>query len=83
MKTCSSCGWVNQDLNLSIREWTCKNGHILDRDLNAAKNILKEGKKIIGAELSDNTLRGSNQTSAKKHKPLKREAHPISFAVGG
>ena len=42
-KTCCECGWINQDLNLSIREWTCKNGHVLDRDLNAAKNILKEG----------------------------------------
>ena len=44
-KTCCECGWINQDLNLSVREWTCKNGHVLDRDLNAAKNILKEDKK--------------------------------------
>src|SRR5690606_34548495 len=40
-KTCCECGWINQDLKLSIRESTCKNGHVLDRDLNAAKNILK------------------------------------------
>lgn len=39
-KTCCECGWINQDLNLSIREWTCKNGHVLDRDLNAAKNTV-------------------------------------------
>ena len=32
------CGLDKQDLKfLSIREWTCKNGHVLDRDLNAAK----------------------------------------------
>jgi transposase len=48
-KTCNVCGWINQDLNLSVREWTCKNGHHLDRDENAAKNILNEGLRIISA----------------------------------
>ena len=52
-KTCCECGWINQDLNLSIREWSCKNGHVLDRDLNAAKNILKEGLKIISLGTGD------------------------------
>ena len=51
-KTCNECGWINQDLNLSIREWTCKNGHKLDRDHNASLNILKEGLKIYGEELA-------------------------------
>ena len=46
-KTCNECGWINQNLNLSIREWTCKNGHKLDRDWNASINILKEGLKNI------------------------------------
>ena len=55
MKTCCECGWINQDVNLSIREWTCKNGHHLDRDENAARNILNEGLKIIGTGLPDNT----------------------------
>ena len=48
-KSCCECGWINQDLNLSVREWTCINGHKLDRDLNAAKNILKEGLRIISS----------------------------------
>lgn len=80
-KTCNSCGWINQNLNLSEREWTCKCGIAHDRDANAAINILKEGKKIIGTELHDYTLRGKNQTSAKKHKPMKSEAH-LSLANG-
>src|SRR5690606_33919840 len=46
-KTCCECGWINQSLTLSIREWTCQNGHLLNRNVNAAKNILKEGLKII------------------------------------
>jgi len=70
-------------LNLSIREWTCKNGHVLDRDLNASKNILKEGLKIISSGTGDYTGGAINKTSAKKHKAVKPEAHPISFAVGG
>ncbi|WP_460764928.1 zinc ribbon domain-containing protein [Niabella terrae] len=41
--TCNECGYIHQNLNLSERKWTCPNGHILDRDINAGKNILEEG----------------------------------------
>jgi putative transposase len=80
-KTCCECGWINQDLNLSIREWTCKNGHVLDRDLNAAKNILKEGLKIISSGTGDYTGGDLNQTSFEKHRSAKSEAH-LSLANG-
>ena len=47
-KTCNCCGYINQNLKLAMREWTCPSCHTkLDRDLNASKNILKEGYKII------------------------------------
>lgn len=47
-KMCSNCGWINQDLTLNIREWTCPScGETHDRDFNASKNILKQGLKII------------------------------------
>jgi len=53
-KTCNCCGYINQDLNLTIREWTCKScGTTLDRDLNASVNILKEGYKQISLGTSD------------------------------
>jgi putative transposase len=74
-KTCNECGYIHQDLTLSERSWTCPNGHILDMDINASKNILAEGIRIIGAELSDYTDGGSDKTSEKKHKPLKSGAH--------
>ena len=46
-KTCSDCGFINHDLKLSDREWTCKGcGVIYDRDLNAAINMEQEGLKI-------------------------------------
>jgi len=56
-KTCYECGWINQSLNLSVREWSCQNGHLLDRDVNAAKNILKEGLKIISSGTGDHRWR--------------------------
>ena len=73
-KTCNECGWINQNLKLSDREWTCKNGHVLNRDVNASKNILKEGLKNISAGTVEYTDGVSNKTSAKKRKTAKSEA---------
>lgn len=53
-KTCNCCGYVNQNLKLDIREWICPSCNSkLDRDLNASKNILKEGIKIISLGTND------------------------------
>jgi putative transposase len=45
-KTCNSCGWINNSLKLQDRSWKCKCGLNVDRDLNAAKNILNEGLRL-------------------------------------
>lgn len=76
-KTCHECGCINQNLKLKDRIWVCQNGHILDRDLNAAKNILKEGLKIKSAGTVDYTSRDSNKTSEKKRKSVKLVAHTM------
>lgn len=53
-KTCNKCGYINQDLNLTMREWTCNACHShLDRDINASLNILKEGIKILSSGTDD------------------------------
>ena len=49
-KTCHHCGYVNKQLKLSDRQWKCPQcGEIVERDYNAALNILDEGLRIISA----------------------------------
>ena len=47
-KTCSCCGKVKEDLQLSDRIYECVCGNRMDRDENAAINICREGIRISG-----------------------------------
>ena len=73
-KTCSSCGWLNQNLKLSDRKWICKCGETHDRDINASLNILKEGLKIYGKELAITKVERKSDFSDKAHS-MKPETH--------
>ena len=47
-KTCSHCGYIKEDLTLNERSWICPHcGERIDRDVNAAINIKKEGYRIL------------------------------------
>lgn len=79
-KLCNNCEWKNNELTLSQREWVCKNcDTLLDRDINAAKNILDAGLALVQRELDKAcgedvspkkslrvTTRKSRQTSTKQ-----------------
>lgn len=46
-KTCSHCGYVNDNLSLNMREWDCPRCQThLDRDWNASQNILRQGLNL-------------------------------------
>ena len=52
-KTCHSCGWIWEDMNLSDRVFLCQNPKCSyyqftqDRDYNASLNILREALRLI------------------------------------
>ena len=48
-KTCSRCGHKEKEMPLNIRKWTCPEcGTYHDRDVNAARNILRVGTSTLG-----------------------------------
>ena len=56
-KTCNHCGYIKRDLTLKDREWVCPDcGTVIDRDYNAALNILDEGLRIIGCSTPEYKL---------------------------
>jgi len=73
-KTCNDCGWIKPKLSLDERNWGCEScGVIHDRDLNAAKNILKEGLRILSAGTVEYTNGDVSNPSLGKRKSKKLE----------
>ena len=80
-KCCSECGWINQELKLSDREWACNScGVVHDRDWNASKNILKEGLKIISAGTVD--YKGGRGNKTNIVGALGETRSPFAFRQG-
>ena len=56
-KTCNYCGYINQSLKLHQRTWVCNQCNItIDRDYNAALNILKQGLSLISSTAVGTTV---------------------------
>ena len=79
-KTCNCCGYINKELTLKDRSWTCpKCTSVLDRDVNAAVNIKSFALKNILSG-TDRKNQGKLPTMVGVLIP---EAHPIASGVGG
>ncbi|HKB48066.1 MAG TPA: zinc ribbon domain-containing protein, partial [Ktedonobacterales bacterium] len=76
-KTCSACGWVDEDLTLADRTFQCQNpdcGQILDRDLNAALNLSKlAGSSSESENACGEASAGHRREAAVKLTPVKQE----------
>lgn len=71
-KTCSNCGFINNELTLKDRNWQCNIcGEKHDRDINAAKNIKAAGlRKLIesGQGMSDEPVESSALVGTAKQE---------------
>jgi putative transposase len=74
-KTCSGCGWVDDDLSLADRMFRCEHcGLLLDRDLNAAINLAKlAGSSPDSQNACGEDGSGQRPAALVKLSPLKQE----------
>jgi len=83
-KTCNVCDYINQDLTLKDREWTCIGcGTKHNRDFNASINIKKQGLKILSGSGIESDIKQKRNEALPLGESMTSEANPISFAVGG
>ena len=87
-KQCHDCLYINDELALKDRKWTCPRcGVKHDRDLNASQNILRQGLNMlnrgnhgVGSGSGSKTSK-ADQGLPEGHSASKRETHP-SLAGG-
>ena len=63
-KTCHHCGYIKEELDINDRTYICPGcGHIMDRDKNAAINILEEGFRILNDNITSTSIDGYQKPS--------------------
>lgn len=72
-KRCSTCGFILQKLDLSVRKWVCPECRSVNlRDFNAAKNILQAGHAILaGCDLERQDKPKSVPKGIREHSKSK------------
>ncbi len=82
-KTCSGCGWVDEDLTLAERTFHCQQcGLVIDRDRNAAINL----ERLAGS--SPDTQNACGEASAGRRRkatvklaPVKQEPNALDASA--
>jgi putative transposase len=75
-KTCSGCGWVDEELTLADRVFRCRNpqrrgcGLVRDRDLNAAINL----RRLAGSSPETQNACGAGSAGRGREAPVKLPA---------
>lgn len=70
-KRCNHCGYINKGLTLKDRQWVCPEcGEVIERDYNAALNIVEDGKRMIRERIG---------LSSSEYKPVD---HPTVDDIG-
>lgn len=81
-KTCSNCGSVKAKLSLNERIYRCEHcGLVIDRDLNAAINIMVAGSAPETVNVHGGTVRRSNHHGCATLDPVKCEPSGHDSAV--
>jgi putative transposase len=63
-RLCPACGFNSASMPLEVRSWTCVQcGAAHDRDVNAAGNILVEGRKVAAGLAQTRNARGGGVRS--------------------
>mgnify|MGYP000960060163 CR=1 FL=1 len=79
-KTCNVCNFINQELTLKNREWTCNGcGTNHDRDLNASINIKNQGLKILSGSGIESDIKQKRSKALPLGKSMTSEANPVSI----
>jgi putative transposase len=75
-KTCSGCGWVKAKLTLAERTFCCETcGLVVDRDLNAARNLARLVQSVAQSGWETPNARGADRrTQLAGQVAMKREA---------
>jgi putative transposase len=74
---CSMCGVKDGPKPLDVRQWTCGGcGAVLDRDINAARNIRLEGRKVAAGQAdTQNACGGTVRPGLTLARPAETGTH--------